>query len=46
MAVDAVFARDYPVTMGLLLMSSFLIVLGNLLSDIAYGWVDPRIRLQ
>ncbi len=46
MAVDAVFARDYPVTMGLLLMSSFLIVLGNLLSDIAYGWIDPRIRLQ
>jgi peptide/nickel transport system permease protein len=46
MAVDAVFARDYPVTMGLLLISSVLIVTGNLLSDIAYGWVDPRIRLQ
>lgn len=46
MAVDAVFARDYPVTMGLLLISSVLIVAGNLLSDIAYGWVDPRIRLQ
>ncbi|MCI0476069.1 MAG: ABC transporter permease [Anaerolineales bacterium] len=46
MAVDAVFARDYPVTMGLLLVSSVLIVAGNLLSDIAYGWVDPRIRLQ
>ncbi len=45
MAVDAVYARDYPVTMGLVLISSFLIVVGNLLSDIAYVWVDPRIRL-
>src|SRR5438552_3971900 len=44
MAIDAVLARDYPVTMGLLLISSILIVAGNLMIDIAYGFIDPRIR--
>ncbi len=46
MAVDAAFQRDYPVLMGLLLFLSVLVVLGNLLSDIAYGLVDPRIKLS
>lgn len=44
LGVDAVFARDYPVLMGTLLVSSLLIVVGNLLSDLSYQWVDPRIK--
>ena len=42
--VQAMFARDYPVLMGILLMGSFMVVVFNLLADIAYGILDPRIR--
>ena len=43
LGVDSVFARDYPVLMGILLFSSLLIIMGNLLSDMLYAKVDPRI---
>ncbi len=46
MTIDAVFARDYPVIMGNLIIASVLVVLGNLLSDLLYGVVDPRVRLE
>ena len=35
--------RDYPVQLGLLLISSALIILGNLVADLVYGLLDPRI---
>lgn len=38
-------ARDYPVVMGMLVIIAILTLLGNLLADIAYAIVDPRIRL-
>lgn len=44
MFVTAMFARDYPVLMGLLLLGSVAVVLANLAADLAYGWLDPRIR--
>jgi peptide/nickel transport system permease protein len=37
-------AKDYPVSIGVLFIFTILAVLGRLFSDIAYGWVDPRIR--
>jgi peptide/nickel transport system permease protein len=43
--VQAVFARDYPVIMGNLVIVASLTLVANLLADIAYGLVDPRIRL-
>jgi peptide/nickel transport system permease protein len=46
MAVDAAFQRDFPVLMALATIFSFLGILGNLLSDVAYGWVDPRVRYE
>jgi peptide/nickel transport system permease protein len=46
MAVDAAFQRDYPVLMGLATIFAFLGILANLLSDVAYGWVDPRVRYE
>jgi len=46
LGVNAIFARDYPLIMGLILFSSFLIMLGNLLADLAYSWADPRIRVS
>ena len=46
MAVDAAFSRDYPILMGLLLMLAMLVTVGNLLTDLAYGVIDPRIKLS
>ncbi len=42
---NSVFARDYPVIMGILVLGAFLTLIGNLLADLAYGLLDPRIRL-
>jgi len=39
-------ARDYPVLLGIFLLVSVCVVLANLLTDLAYGWLDPRIRLE
>jgi len=44
LGVMAIFQRNYPLIMGIVMLSAVLIVLGNLLADIAYAWVDPRIR--
>ncbi len=43
---QSVMARDYPVIMGILVLSSILTLLGNLLADIGYALVDPRIRYR
>lgn len=43
LGVAAVFQRDYPVLMGTLFFSSVLLVLGNLVADLVYRVVDPRI---
>src|SRR5918999_1291941 len=43
--VQAVFERDYPVIMGNLVIVSALTLGANLVADIAYGLVDPRIRV-
>ena len=44
--VEAVFARDYEVIMGGLVLSALLTLLGNLIADIAYSYADPRIRYE
>jgi peptide/nickel transport system permease protein len=44
-AVEAVFARDYPLIIANTFISGTLIVLGNLLADVLYAVVDPRIKL-
>lgn len=46
LGVTAVFQRNYPVVMGVVMVSALLIILGNLLADIAYALIDPRIRYQ
>ena len=43
--VQSVFSRDYPVVMGNLVIVATLTLFANLIADIAYGLVDPRIRL-
>lgn len=44
MAITAVIQRDYPVLMGVALISSVIVLASNLLADIAYAVADPRIR--
>jgi peptide/nickel transport system permease protein len=39
-------ARDYPVAMGVLMLLAAAVVLANLLTDVGYGWLDPRVRLR
>ena len=43
--VQAAFARDYPIIMGNLVIVAVLTLLANLVADISYGLIDPRIRL-
>ncbi|MBI3627990.1 MAG: ABC transporter permease [Candidatus Rokubacteria bacterium] len=43
--VQAVYMRDYPVIMGNLVIVSTLTLLANLVADISYGLIDPRIRM-
>ena len=42
----AILQRDYPVALGILVISSLLMLVGNILSDIIYAFVDPRIRFR
>ncbi len=46
LGVAAVFSRNYPVIMGVVMFSAFLIVIGNLLADVCYALADPRIRYE
>lgn len=44
LAFDSVLRRDYPTLLGLLFFSSFLVILANQMTDLAYRFVDPRIK--
>ena len=37
--------RDYPLVQGILLILVTVSLMGNLLVDLSYSWLDPRIRL-
>jgi len=42
----SILQRDYPVALGILVVGSLLMLLGNILSDVIYAVVDPRIRFK
>jgi len=42
--LDAVFARDYPIVTGVFLVVAVSVLVINLLVDLAYGYLDPRVR--
>jgi len=44
--LEAVQYRDYPVIQGLNMLFAVVIVLANLLVDLLYGWLDPRVRYR
>lgn len=41
---DSLKRRDYPVPMGILILGAVLIVMGNLIADVLYRLLDPRIK--
>lgn len=43
---DSIFARDYPVIQGCVFIIAVMYVVVNLLVDISYAWLDPRIRYE
>ncbi len=43
LGISAIVSRDYPVVMGVTMLSALLVVVGNLLADVCYAIVDPRI---
>ncbi|MBT8121049.1 MAG: ABC transporter permease [Gammaproteobacteria bacterium] len=45
LTIEAIQSRDYPVVQACVLLISVTYVIVNLLTDLAYAWVDPRIRL-
>lgn len=45
LAVEAATTRDYPVVMGTTLTVAVVVIFSSLLTDLAYGYLDPRVRL-
>ena len=43
---DAATARDYPILLAVLIIGAAIVVFSNLLADIAYGILDPRVRYE
>lgn len=46
LGLNAILDRDYPVVMGVVLLASVLLLIGNIISDILVALVDPRIRFN
>jgi microcin C transport system permease protein len=46
LAYESVVERDYPVVMGILVISSLLLLIGNIISDICCAIVDPRVQFR
>jgi len=43
---DAALQKDYPMVMGIVVVTGTLVILGNLIADVIYGLLDPRIRFD
>ena len=43
---DATLARDYPLLMGIFLVASVSVIAANLVVDVLYGWLDPRVHVR
>ncbi len=43
---DSLTSRDYPVLMAAFMIMAILTVVGNLIADLTYGWIDPRIKVS
>ena len=45
MGLDAIFQRDFPIIQAMAVLGSSCVLLANLVTDLAYGWLDPRVRI-
>lgn len=45
LAVNALFAKDYAIVQGVVLITAIAVIIANLLVDLSYGWLDPRVRV-
>ncbi len=46
LVVDGMISQDYPVVQGVILVVAVVVVLSNLVIDVLYGWLDPRIQYE
>jgi microcin C transport system permease protein len=46
LSYESIVNRDYPVALGLIVISSLLVLIGRIISDICLVLVDPRIRFE
>ncbi len=46
LAVASAVGRDYPLVMGITVVVATVVILANLVVDVAYGWLDPRVRYE
>ncbi len=46
LVVDGMLAQDYPVVQGVIIVVALAVVISNLVVDILYGWLDPRIQYE
>lgn len=44
LGINSIFGYDYPVVMGITMFSSFILIIGNLMADLLYELIDPRIK--
>jgi peptide/nickel transport system permease protein len=44
LAYDAIATQDLPVVLGVTVFAAFFIIMANLIVDVAYAYVDPRVR--
>ena len=44
LALDAILGRDYPTLLGVLTFSAMMVIVANLITDLSYRWIDPRLR--
>jgi len=43
---DAANGRDYPVLLGVVMITAVLIIACNILADLSYGWLDPQVKYE
>jgi len=45
LAVDSIYYRDFPMVQGVVLVLAMAVLIANLITDVLYAGIDPRIRL-
>ena len=46
LAFDAIVRKDYPVIEGVVIITAMIVIVANLIVDILYAYIDPRIRYK